>query len=80
MSDITSGPGATGRATEIAGIATDDVVAADVSRADDKMDSGVSKNDVGEGTLESLDDIDLPGPAFDIGSTAIGPAREKSDQ
>jgi hypothetical protein len=73
MTDTTNAPGATDRATEIAGIATDDVVAADVSRADDKSDEGISKNDVGEGTIESLHDLDLPGPTFDIDSASTTP-------
>jgi len=66
MTDTTNAPGATSTATEIAGQATDDAVPADASRADDKTDSGVSKNDVGEGTIQSLDEVELPGPTFNI--------------
>ena len=73
MNNSDNAAGATDAATEIAGQANDDAVSADVSRADAKTDSGMSENDAGEGTIQSLDEVELPGPAFDIGSTSIGP-------
>ena len=63
MTDRTNAPGATSTATEIAGQATDDLVPADASRADDKTDAGI-------GSTLSSDDVEIPGATYEIGSAA----------
>ncbi|HVF09448.1 MAG TPA: hypothetical protein VNA16_01520 [Abditibacteriaceae bacterium] len=72
MADITESSGATDTATEIAGQATDDLVPTDLSRADDKADSGTSEEDAGTGSTLSLDDVEIPGAAYEIGSASGG--------
>lgn len=63
MTDRINVPGATNTATEIAGQATDDLVPADLSRADDKADAGTD-------SALSSDDIEIPGATYEIASAA----------